>query len=233
MVHLSFLQMKLTTNKILSIIAHDLKDPLTSISGISDILITNWKDFPEEEKLDILNDIRDTSDGALKLLTELLDWSRKINAIMEPERKPFNAGRKIRLQMAAVSRKASWKKITLQNESPEEIPLEGDVNMFNAVFRNLLTNAIKSCHEGSTITVSAVKGDEKWEFCIADSGVGMTSRQVQILFSGESPAPGDEVPENYGNGFGLILCRDFIQLSGGRLWAESQKGSGTRVHFTF
>ena len=161
MVHLSFLQMKLTTNKILSIIAHDLKDPLTSISGISDILITNWKDFPEEEKLDILNDIRDTSDGALKLLTELLDWSRKINAIMEPERKPFNAGRKIRLQMAAVSRKASWKKITLQNESPEEIPLEGDVNMFNAVFRNLLTNAIKSCHEGSTITVSAVKGDEK------------------------------------------------------------------------
>lgn len=79
--------MKLTTNKILSIIAHDLKDPLTSISGISDILISNWEDFPEEEKTDILNDIRDTSDSALKLLTELLDWSRKVNAVSEPEQK--------------------------------------------------------------------------------------------------------------------------------------------------
>lgn len=225
--------MKLTTNKILSIIAHDLKDPLTSISGISDILLHNWNDFPEEEKTDILNDIRDTSDSALKLLTELLDWSRKVNAFTEPERKDFNAGREIGILMAAAGRKARYKKLALTNEVPPEVPMEGDVNMFNAVFRNLLANAIKSCQEEGKITVSATRGGKNWEFCIADSGVGMTSRQVEILFSGESPASGDQVPENYGNGFGLILCRDFIRLAGGRLWAESREGTGTRVHFTF
>ena len=135
--------------------------------------------------------------------------------------------------MAALLRKARWKKIELKNEAPGEIPVMGDVNMFNAIFRNLLANAMKSCHEGGEITVTAEKGEDHWAFCIADSGVGMTSRQVQILFSGVSPAPGDQVPENYGNGFGLILCRDFVNLSGGHLWAESQEGNGTRVHFTF
>lgn len=225
--------MKLTTNKILPIIAHDLKDPLTSISGISDILATNWEDFNEAEKKDILNDIRDTADSALKLLTELLDWSRKVSSFSEPEKKRFDAGREIATLLAAVGRKVRWKNILLKNEAPGEIPLEGDVNMFNAVFRNLLANAIKSCHEGGEIIVSAQRKKQEWEFCISDSGVGMTSRQVEILFSEEKPIPGETVPENYGNGFGLILCRDFVKIAGGRLWAESTEGIGTRVYFTF
>ena len=76
--------MKVTTNKIISIIAHDLKDPLTSITGIADILMNNWDDFTAEEKMDILQDIRDTSDTTLRLLSDLLDWSKKVNDISEP-----------------------------------------------------------------------------------------------------------------------------------------------------
>ncbi|HNU77808.1 MAG TPA: histidine kinase dimerization/phospho-acceptor domain-containing protein, partial [Prolixibacteraceae bacterium] len=64
--------MKITTDKIISIIAHDLKDPLSAIAGISDILIHNWVDFSDDEKMDILNEIRDTSDATYKMLNDLL-----------------------------------------------------------------------------------------------------------------------------------------------------------------
>lgn len=225
--------MKVTTNKIISIIAHDLKDPLTSITGISDILMNNWDDFTAEEKLDILQDIRDTSDTTLRLLSDLLDWSKKVNDISEPENRIFDAGKEVVAILESGIRKAKWKNTEIDNQVPSGIKLKADVNMFAAVFRNLLANAIKSCTRGGRIVISADCTGNFCKFCIADNGVGMTKNQIDALFAQKSSGDLKSLPSNYGNGFGLILCKDFVEIQGGELWAESEEGKGTRVYFTF
>lgn len=225
--------MNINTNRIVSIIAHDLKDPLSSMSGITDILINNWDDFGNAEKLDILNEVRDTSDATLKLLTDLLDWSKKINAISGPEQEIFDAGREISSALEVISKKTLRKKITIDDQVTQEVRLQGDVNMFAAIFRNLVANAVKSCREGGEIVISVADEGAFARFCITDDGIGMTSQQIDILFSHGNTSPRKSLPSAYGNGFGLILCKDFVDMQGGKLWAESQEGKGTHVYFTF
>ncbi|HNZ69278.1 MAG: HAMP domain-containing sensor histidine kinase [Bacteroidota bacterium] len=225
--------MKITTDKIISIIAHDLKDPLSAIAGISDILIHNWVDFSDDEKMDILNEIRDTSDATYKMLNDLLDWNKKLNAYSAPERKVFNAGEGIRRLVKTKAMNLKRKSIRLENRIPVELMVKGDLNMFEAIFRNLLGNAIKSCNEGGSVNITADRSDSFYRFCIADDGIGMTHRQIDILFSRAGNTSRKSLPSSYGNGFGLILCKDFIEMQGGQLWAESEEGKGTRVYFTF
>lgn len=225
--------MQINTNRIVSIIAHDLKDPLSSVSGITDILINNWDDFSVTEKLDILHEVRDTSDATLKLLTDLLDWSKKISSISGPEQEIFDAGGEITTALEVISRKLLRKKITIDNQVAHDIRLEGDVNMFSAIFRNLVANAVKSCREGGNIVISATHEGAFARFCITDDGIGMTREQIDILFSHGNTSLRKSLPSSYGNGFGLILCKDFVDLQGGKLWAESQEGKGTHVYFTF
>jgi len=225
--------MQINTNRIVSIIAHDLKDPLSSVSGITDILVKNWDDFSDREKLDILSEIRDTADATLKMLTDLLDWSKKVNDLSGPEREVFEAGREIKATLEIISRKAHWKNIGIENQVDSEIRLFGDANMFAAVFRNLVVNAVKSCREGGKITVSATQEGSFIRFCVTDDGIGMTRQQIDILFYHGKTTPRKSLPSEYGNGFGLILCKDFVDMQGGELWAESQEGKGTSVYFTF
>ncbi len=225
--------MNVIPNRINSIIAHDLKDPMASISGISDILISNWADFNEEEKLEILLEIKETSDSAMRLLSDLLDWSKKTAAITEPDFRIFRAGRIIVPVIEASLLKLKRKNVEIINQVPDETSVFGDENMFSAVIRNLLANAIKSCLNGGEIVISQETSGVECRFCISDNGIGMTKSQIDQLFPGGKHSSDFTVAPGYSNGFGLILCRDFITMNHGHLWAESEEGKGTRVYFTF
>lgn len=219
--------MKVKSNKIISIIAHDLKDPLSSISGITDILIKNRDDFSDEEKTEILNEIKETSDTTLLLLTDLLDWSKRTAEITEPEKQVFNATQLIKSIIEPYSTQVRMKHISIENQVLSEILLFGDTNMFASVIRNLMTNAVKSCPNGGHILLSADQTGNFCRFCIADNGLGMTKSQIDALFMKSAPGT-----INYSSGFGLVLCKDFVEMNAGDLWAESEEGKGTRVFFT-
>jgi signal transduction histidine kinase len=104
--------------------------------------------------------------------------------------------------------------------------------MFAAILRNLLANAVKSCVGGGKIDITAELSSSHSVFCIRDNGIGMTKSRIDQLFAATRTSSG-EVSKGYSNGFGLILCRDFITMNGGKLWAESREGQGTKVFFTF
>jgi len=222
-----------TAFKINSIIAHDLKDALSSISGISDILIQNWNDFEEEEKMEILKEIRDTSGSTMQLLNDLLDWGKKVERITEPEIRNFDAlpviSRIIKLAKPFLKRK----KVIIGEQFREPIIIRGDENMFAAIVRNLVANAIKSCVHGGSIEISYELTEEECVFCVSDNGIGMTKIQIDQLFPIDEPPGFRSVSGGYNNGFGLILCRDFIGFNNGTLRAESREGQGTKVYFSF
>jgi signal transduction histidine kinase len=222
-----------TAIKINSIIAHDLKDSLASISGISDILIHNWDDFGNEEKLEILEEIRETSESTMRLLSDLLDWGKKIEKISEPEKKVFNALEVFRMVINHAKPYLKRKSVVITNKISEPVILWGDENMFAAVIRNLLANAIRSCVNGGFIEIGASGSDNEFVFYIADNGIGMTKSQIDQLFPVSGQPSDHSVSLGYSNGFGLILCRDFLRINNGDLWAESREGKGSKVFFTF
>jgi signal transduction histidine kinase len=224
--------MKTTFIKINSIIAHDLRDSLASISGISDILSQNWNEFSEEEKLEILEEIKENSDSTLGLLSDLLDWAKKVAEISGPEMRVFNAEFVIKTMIKSSHSKSKRKNLELNNLITTECWVYGDENMFAAIIRNLLANAIKSCINGGRIEVCADTSGELYRFCVADNGIGMTKSQIDHLFPEDKKGDSQSVPEAYNNGFGLILCRDFVKINGGTMWAESEEGIGTSVFFT-
>jgi len=224
--------MNVTPNKINSIIAHDLKDPLTSISGITDILIKYWNDITDDEKTDILKEIRETSDTTLLLLTDLLDWSKKKAEISGPEKSIFEAEQQIKGILEPLFPKLKRKNITVENQVPPGMMLFGDANMFASVIRNLITNAVKSCPNGGNISVSADFEGSFCRFCISDNGIGMTKSQIDALFPKIVPGTHTNSSASSGSGFGLILCHDFVEMNGGGIWAESGENQGTKVFFT-
>jgi signal transduction histidine kinase len=224
--------MKSTSIKINSIIAHDLRDSLASISGISEILINNWDEFCTEEKLEILDEIKEISDSTMHLLSDLLDWGKKVAEISETEKKAFNAGCVVKTMIKLSNPKLKRKNLAISNLVPSECWVFGDENMFASVFRNLLANSIKSCISTGKIEATADSDGTMYRFCVADNGIGMTKSQIDHLFPDHEKAAYPTVPDGYNNGFGLILCRDFVKINGGTLWAESEEGLGTRVFFT-
>jgi two-component system, sensor histidine kinase and response regulator len=223
-----------TITKVNSVIAHDLRDSLISISGISDILLDNWETFSQEEKLEIIREIKETSDTTMRLLSDLLEWSKSIAKICGPVIKPFNATKVIRSMVELSNPKLKRKDLEIRNLITEDIFVVGDENMFASIIRNLLANSLKSCLKRGIIEIAATLSGSFCRVCIADNGVGMTKDQIDKLFPGKDDKTDSYcVSGDYCNGFGLIICRDFIRINNGELWAESAKGQGTRVFFTF
>jgi signal transduction histidine kinase len=225
--------MKNACLKINSIIAHDLRDSLSSISGISDILINNWDAFSKEEKLEILEEIKETSDSTMRLLSDLLDWGKQVAEISEMEKKIFNAECVVNSMIEIYQAKSKRKNLEIANLVPSACSVFGDENMFAAIVRNLLANSIKSCTNAGKIIVNAEHTGSLIRFSVTDNGIGMTKSQIDRLFPDNENIANQSVPEAYNNGFGLILCRDFVKINGGTLWAESEEGIGTSVFFTF
>jgi two-component system, sensor histidine kinase and response regulator len=222
--------MAISRNSIISIIAHDLKDPLISIAGITELLISNADDFSEEEKGEILTEIHDTTETTLRLLNDLLEWSKQMSKTPNPIRKSFNACSIINNNLEPFKRIATRKNISIVNKVPDQVFLYADEHIFAAVIRNLTTNSIKSCPSGGEITITSRLEGNQAEICIRDNGVGIEASRLTQLFSGKNSS--SDRQNSYGNGLGLILCRDFVEINGGNIRAESEKGSGTRVYFT-
>lgn len=224
--------MKVSPEKIVLNIAHDLKYPLASISGITELLLNHWPDFSDVEKNEILKDIRETSCSTLLLLNDLLDWSQRTAEVCETEINLFDARNHFQSVITPMSSTIARKNILIKNCLEEGIMVSGDLHMYASVVRNLLTNAIKSCHKGGQISISAEPAGDFYKFCIRDNGIGMSKVQVEALFPGKCQPSHLIMNEPSANSFGLILCHDFVKMNGGEMWAESAEGMGTCVYFT-
>ncbi|KUO63484.1 hypothetical protein APF79_06850 [bacterium BRH_c32] len=222
----------ITKDKIFSIIAHDLKNPFQSIKGALKLLLSNEEPLEEEDKNSLLNNILSTSEKTYFLLENLLLWSRQQMGKMD-----FNPER-IKLIEAVLTsvdlskHLASLKNITLINKVEEGIYLSADRNMLETVIRNLLGNAIKFTNENGIIEISSKSINEIIEVVVADDGVGIEEKNIDKLFQIEQSFSIHGTNSETGTGLGLMLCKEFIEKHGGKIWVESEVGKGTAIHFT-
>lgn len=221
-----------TKDKFFSIIAHDLKSPFNSIIGFSELLMENYREYDEKEIEDSLNVIKNSSKQAYDLLENLLVWSRLQTSKIDFNPETFALSQDISDTLAIASNIAGNKNIHITNNIHEPCLVYADKNMLNTIMRNLLANAVKYTPRNGNITIGCQYHDDSIELSVKDNGIGIPQKGIDQLFRIDSKysTPGTE--KEQGTGLGLILCRDFVEKHGGKIWAESEEGKGSTFRFT-
>ena len=221
-----------TKDKFFSIIAHDLKNSFTGLLGYSDILLSDFDRFPDEEKKTIISAIRQVSEGTYKLLQNLLEWAsvQTGNIQFNPEEFELNGflSDEFNLQQTLAAKKG----ITMNYQSGDDLKILADKNMLSTVFRNVISNAIKFTKKGGLIDITLTSDEHFALVSVKDTGTGIKAENIEKLF---------KVSENYkthgtdneeGTGLGLILSKEFINKNGGDIFIQSEPEAGTQVSFT-
>jgi PAS domain S-box-containing protein len=225
-------ELNATKDKFFSIIAHDLKSPFTSIIGLSELLAeqVGKKDYNGIDEY--ANMIQTSSWHAMDLLTNLMEWSRSQTGRMVFNPMNINLAELIEEASELLEESANRKNITIAKDLPEGLTMFADKSMINTVLRNLISNAIKYTNAGGNIHVSAVQGEKELTVSVSDNGVGIKEDTIEKLFLIGSSTSTRGTSDEEGTGLGLILCKEFISKHGGKIWAESIPGQGSRFSFT-
>lgn len=216
-------------DKFLSIIAHDLKNPIASIVSYFDILSRNYEQIDEEDKKDIIKELTKISSNTFNLLEDLLNWSELQRGKITIKKEVVDLKLFIDDKLLALVGNAKLKEITIYNNINEGLHVNLDKRTMSVVFTNIVSNAIKFTDSSGSIKISAAIDGEMMKISFVDNGVGMHENTIQSLFSLNKME--STLGTNYekGTGLGLILCKEFIEKNDGVLQIESEKGKGTKI----
>jgi two-component system, sensor histidine kinase and response regulator len=220
-----------TKARLFSIIAHDLRSAMNAILGFSEIIANKQKTLTESELNKYSNIINQTAHQVYLLRETLLDWSRAQGENIRFNPEVFDLYSTATNVITLLEIKAYQKNVELKSIIPKPCLVKGDKTMVGSVIRNLLDNALKFTPSGGKIEVFAIKDDSVVEVWVSDTGIGMDADELQKLFHGDSHASSEGTDHEKGTGLGLFICRDFVEMHGGKIWAESRKNSGTIFKF--
>lgn len=228
----SLAEMNKTKERFVSIISHDLKNPIGAISSLTDVLEVEGKDSFSASQFEILDAIRSSSQNAYKLLEDLLVWSRSQSGKLEFNAGYFDIESAVLNCFALLNGQAKSKGIDLINAC-HGLEVFGDQSMVETVIRNLLSNAIKFTDRNKSIRVSSFRDGGQVCVKIEDEGKGMSSEQVNNLFRIEKMNSTFGTEGESGSGLGLILCKDFMERNKATISVESKLDLGTTftLHF--
>jgi two-component system, sensor histidine kinase and response regulator len=223
-----------TKDKFFSIIAHDLKAPFNSILGFSEILMKQVHHLEKEKIEHISRIIYQSSKMAVELLMNLVEWSLSQSGRIEFQPENVQITEIMNEVEMIVEPVAKQKKINIYHEISPRITAFADKQMLSTVLRNLLSNAVKFTAQGGNVTVSAMEQNNHLMISVTDTGIGIPEDKINKLFRIDESFSTDGTDKEKGTGLGLILCREFVEKHGGRIWAESPPaGNNKRGGSTF
>ncbi|HMN16797.1 MAG: PAS domain-containing sensor histidine kinase [Ignavibacteriota bacterium] len=221
-----------TKDKFVSIIAHDVKTPIVALIGYAEILAEDIEELQKSEIKEFASSIVEISKQTIGLLTNLLEWSRLQTGRMEFHPVQMNAFNTAENSISLLASNAEQKNIKIINELDKDTYIYADENMMQSVFNNLLTNAIKFTNRNGEINITSDKCEDMICFSVKDNGVGMDAKQKTLLFEMNKSFTTPGTTNEKGSGLGMILCKDFIEKHGGKIWVESSVGNGSEFFFT-
>ncbi|PWE00349.1 PAS domain-containing sensor histidine kinase [Marinilabilia rubra] len=228
----SLKELNATKDRFFSIIGHDLRSPFSSIVGFTDLLIAQIREKDYGGIEDYARIIQKSSQQAMDLLSNLLEWSRAQSGRIDFVPEYLELGKMIRQTIDLFKNTATRKSIKVLNKSKNFLPIWADKHMVESVLRNLISNSLKFSPPESVITISARGLENKALVSVADKGVGMKKEDLGKLFKIEQPHSTRGTKNETGTGLGLLLCKDFVKMHKGQIWAESEEGKGSTFFFT-
>lgn len=221
-----------TKDKFFSIIGHDLKNPLFVIQSMSEILETEFDEISPDERMDFIRAIRDSSKNAFTLLEDLLHWARCQTGKIDYNPEPVHLKQLASKCSSLLESHAIKKNIKLINAVDPTHILLADKFMVETVIRNLTSNALKFTPEGGTVKINSILVEDYVQISVEDTGIGLSETDKQKLFRIDVKNSEIGRSKEKGTGLGLILCKEFVEKHGGRIWVESELEKGSQFIFT-
>ncbi|MEI6139125.1 MAG: hybrid sensor histidine kinase/response regulator [Mariniphaga sp.] len=231
-------ELNATKDKFFSIIAHDLRGPLGSFMVLTEMLADESLHYTPAEIKDFMQDLSLTSRNIFNLLENLLEWSRMqrgqtafIPQILDL---PYVVVDCVKL----VSEPATKKAIDIHVDIPNGAKVFADNNMLQCIIRNLVSNAIKFTKRGGSITLTTKPAANGLiEIAVKDTGIGISPTMVENLFRHDINSSRKGTENEPSTGLGLLLCKEFVEKHGGKIWVESDSEgksgeTGTIFYFT-
>ncbi|MDR0982342.1 MAG: hybrid sensor histidine kinase/response regulator [Culturomica sp.] len=218
--------------KMISIIAHDLRSPIGTIKMINDAILeekSKIRNLSVRKKFEMIGD---TTEEAYNLLENLLRWSRNFSGRNKTEPLSFDLSLTIREVVSLFKNHAANKNITLTNHITDTTFVFADEDMIKTVLRNLLSNAIKFTNSGGRVDVYCNDNSDNVEIAVKDNGQGMSSSDKRKLLKKQPTQMKQGTKNEKGSGLGLILCRDFVRMNKGHFYFDSKPGEGSTFYFT-
>jgi two-component system, sensor histidine kinase and response regulator len=216
----------------IAILAHDLKNPFNTILGFSELLLEEFQTYDMNTIERQIGYIHSVSQKTYNLLEDLLLWTKSQSGKLEFNPKKIDFVKTCTEIFETARANAHAKNILVNYLFEEEIQVQADENMIKTVLRNLLSNAIKFTNPGGEINIRTQLTPSTLTVIISDNGVGMTSETAENLFLLSHIITTAGTANEKGTGIGLLLCKEFIEKHGGRIWAESVPGKGSEFKFT-
>lgn len=219
-------------DKILSIIAHDLKNPFNTILGFSELLLHKFSTFEEDQKVEFISYINESANHSYQLLTNLLHWNKMQKTTTLKNLQVFNLKPLVNSVVDLIHTNCIAKAISINSNVPDNIMVYADYNMMSFILRNVLTNAIKFSYKNSEIILSASISSTHTVITVIDKGIGMDADTQLSLFDPEKLVSNKGTENECGTGIGLMLTKEFVEKQNGTLEIESEIDSGTQIIIT-
>lgn len=216
-------------------VSHELRTPLNAVLGFSEIMRDGMVGPVTDEQKEYLTDIMESGQHLLDLINDILDLSKVEAGKMELEPSEFDFRELVERSLIMFKEKAFKHKMEVGYEAGDEIgTVFADERRLKQVLFNLLSNAFKFTPDGGRIMVRArILPGEQVECSVEDTGMGIKEEDIPRLFKPFEQLETTLTKVHGGTGLGLALCKRIVELHGGRIWAESEFGKGSRFKFTF
>ncbi|MBD81154.1 MAG: hypothetical protein CL840_19710 [Crocinitomicaceae bacterium] len=217
----------------LSTMSHEIRTPLNSIVGFANLLL---EENPREEQKEQLLPLKYSADSLLSLINDILDLTKIESGGIQFEKIPFRLNEKLQRAHEVFAQSAKDKGITINLKVDDTISSHflGDYNRLNQIIYNILSNAVKFTSKGSVEIGSKLENSDGNKETVLiwfkDTGIGIEASKQELIFKNFSQADSKTTREYGGTGLGLAITRMLVELQGGKIWLESEKGKGSTFY---
>ncbi len=220
-------------DRFFSIIAHDLRSPFHVFLNLTEIMAYEGEELKLSEMLQLSKDLNHSAKNLFNLLNNLLEWSKLQQGMLTFNSEKIHLNELIQQHVDLLMEQGNQKDINITTDLVEGVEVEGDRNMLNSIVLNLLSNALKFSNKGSTILIKTrLREDNLVEVKVQDQGIGIPESILDKLFKIEEKTGRPGTAGEKSSGLGLLLCKEFVEKHGGKIWIESTTGKGSSFFFT-
>jgi len=222
-----------TKDKFFSVIAHDLKSPFLGFLGLTESLAEETSLYSAQDIAQLGKEMHKAADNLYSLLNNLLEWAQMQKDSMSFQPKEFTLSHRIAENVESIKKRSEKKGIEIINRVTGFFQVYADPNMINSVLLNLLSNAVKFTSRNGTVSINAKKNDnEMVEISVSDNGIGIPKDIIDKLFMVGEKTSQKGTDGELSSGLGILLCKEFVEKNGGKIWVESEVGKGSTFYFT-
>lgn len=216
-------------DQLFTVVSHDIRDPLALQVSLIE-LMEDTRNMLKPDQRELVDALSEQIHHTYIMVENLLDWFRVQKEGFSLLADWLYLSEIVHAACRSLTLRSEAKKVRFVNEIPNDFLIKADREAILLIVRNLLSNAVKFSHRGGTISISAQEDKREWMLAVRDEGVGMNEEQLHLLFDDTRLAtlPGTEGEK--GAGLGLMVSRQFLRMSGGKMRVESTPGKGSTFY---